>query len=179
MPTYRELLQERDELLRRVAEQEKRIAFLEKALEELQRKGKRQRLAKAAEPSYETLVENVRGSSVVYPDETGWRIGGRSWWLWAFVTAGQTVYRIARGRGLCGGLGGAGGELFGPDRLGRLGSLPSVCPSHAPDLPGPPAAPLPGNAGDSPGLGRGIPAPGAEPPADGLGSPGPSRRRAD
>src|SRR5436309_15168653 len=41
MPTYKELLQERDELLRRVtaqetriAEQEKRIAFLEKALEE-------------------------------------------------------------------------------------------------------------------------------------------------
>jgi len=42
MPTYKKLLQERDELLRRVAEQEKRIAFLEKALEELQRKGKRQ-----------------------------------------------------------------------------------------------------------------------------------------
>lgn len=57
------------------------------------------RLAQAAEPSYEKLVENVRGSDVVYPDETGWRIGGRSSWLWTFVTAGQTVYRIARGRG--------------------------------------------------------------------------------
>src|SRR4051794_36256117 len=42
MPTYEELLQERDELLRRVGEQEKRIAFLEKALEDLRRKGKRQ-----------------------------------------------------------------------------------------------------------------------------------------
>ena len=40
------------------------------------------RLAKAAEPSYEKLVENVRGSRVVYPDETGWRIGGQSSWLW-------------------------------------------------------------------------------------------------
>jgi transposase len=57
------------------------------------------RLAKASEPSYEKLVENVRGSRVVYPDETGWRIGGQSSWLWAFVTSGQTVYRIARGRG--------------------------------------------------------------------------------
>lgn len=57
------------------------------------------RLAKAAEPSYEKLVENVRGSKVVYPDETGWRIGGQSSWLWTFVTSGQTVYRIARGRG--------------------------------------------------------------------------------
>lgn len=58
-----------------------------------------QRLAKAAEPSYEKLVDNVRRSQVVYPDETGWRIGGQSSWLWTFVTSGQTVYRIARGRG--------------------------------------------------------------------------------
>lgn len=57
------------------------------------------RLAKAAEPSYEKLLENVRESGVVYPDETGWRIGGRKSWLWTFVTAEQTVYRIARGRG--------------------------------------------------------------------------------
>src|SRR6187549_234342 len=42
MPTYEELLQQRDELLRRVAEQEKRISHLEKLIEKLQRKGKRQ-----------------------------------------------------------------------------------------------------------------------------------------
>lgn len=58
-----------------------------------------QRLAKAAEPSYDKLVANVQRSQVVYPDETGWRIGGQSSWLWAFVTSGQTVYRIAQGRG--------------------------------------------------------------------------------
>jgi transposase len=58
-----------------------------------------ERLAKAAEPSYKKLVDNVRRSHVVYPDETGWRIGGQSSWLWTFVTPGQTVYRIARGRG--------------------------------------------------------------------------------
>lgn len=58
-----------------------------------------ERLAKAAEPSYEKLVDNVRRAKVVYPDETGWRIGGQSSWLWTFVTTGQTVYRIARGRG--------------------------------------------------------------------------------
>jgi transposase len=272
MPTYDELLQERDELLRRVAEQEKRIAFLEKALEELHRKGKRQaapfskgepkadpkppgrkagaqygahasrpvprrvdekvvvqcplfceacqgkvrlegkesqyqidfppirplttefvihygrcqscgrraqdrhprqissalgvggvqlgpgviswtaylnktgglsygkiavllkemmglevarstlcrsvaRLAKAAEPSYEKLVKNVRGSSVVYPDETGWRIGGRPSWLWAFVTSGQTVYRIAQGRGYA-----EASSVLGEDYSGLIGS---------------------------------------------------------
>jgi transposase len=75
------------------------------------------RLAKAAEPSYEKLVENVRGSNVVYPDETGWRIGGQTSWLWAFVTAGQTVYRIARGRGYK-----DASHVLGEDYSGLIGS---------------------------------------------------------
>jgi transposase len=41
------------------------------------------RLAKKARPTYEGLVAAIRGSPVVYPDETGWRVGGRSAWLWA------------------------------------------------------------------------------------------------
>jgi transposase len=75
------------------------------------------RLAKAAEPSYEKLVENVRGSKVVYPDETGWRIGGQSSWLWTFVTSGQTVYRIARGRGYA-----DASHVLGEDYSGLIGS---------------------------------------------------------
>jgi len=75
------------------------------------------RLAKAAEPSYEKLLENVRGSKVVYPDETGWRIGGQSSWLWTFVTAGQTVYRIARGRGYK-----DAAHVLGEDYSGLIGS---------------------------------------------------------
>jgi transposase len=75
------------------------------------------RLAKAAEPSYEKLAENVRGSNVVYPDETGWRIGGQTSWLWAFVTAGQTVYRIARGRGYK-----DASHVLGEDYAGLIGS---------------------------------------------------------
>lgn len=57
------------------------------------------RLARKAEPSYERLVESVRGSPVVYPDETGWRIGGWGAWLWAVATPATTVYAIERGRG--------------------------------------------------------------------------------
>ena len=75
------------------------------------------RLAQAAEPSYEKLVENIRGSRVVYPDETGWRIGGQSSWLWAFVTAGQTVYRIAKGRGYK-----EASHVLGEDYSGLIGS---------------------------------------------------------
>src|SRR4051812_1422356 len=80
---------------------------------------------------------------------------------------------------LCASLRSAGGGLFGPARFGRLGALSSVRASHAPDLPGPPAAPLPGNARGGHGVSRGIPAPGTEPSAGGLGGEGPSRRRAD
>jgi transposase len=36
---------------------------------------------------------------VVAPDETGWRVGGRRAWLWAFAGRQVTVYRIAAGRG--------------------------------------------------------------------------------
>jgi transposase len=45
------------------------------------------------------LVEGVRSSAAVAPDETGWRIGGRKAWLWAFAGEHVTVYLIAQGRG--------------------------------------------------------------------------------
>ncbi len=57
------------------------------------------RLARRAAPTYERLKEVLAESPVVYPDETGWRIGGRSAWLWIFTNQRQTVYRIAPGRG--------------------------------------------------------------------------------
>lgn len=57
------------------------------------------RQARALEPTYRALIEGVRASSVVAPDETGWRVEGSKAWLWAFVGDGVTVYRIAAGRG--------------------------------------------------------------------------------
>ena len=52
------------------------------------------RLAKRGEPSYEILKAQLRASSVVYPDETGWKTGGRNAWLQG-VTDGTatTVYQ--------------------------------------------------------------------------------------
>lgn len=58
-----------------------------------------QRLSDKAMPTYEGLVEEIRGSPVVYPDETGWRIGGVRAWLWAVTNMAVTVYAILRGRG--------------------------------------------------------------------------------
>ena len=52
------------------------------------------RLGACAAPTYHALVRAVRRSSVVAPDETGWKVGGRLWWLWVFVTPTVTVYAI-------------------------------------------------------------------------------------
>ena len=57
------------------------------------------RAARDARPAYEALREQVRNAPVVTADETGWRVGGRSHWLWAAVTPTTTVYAICAGRG--------------------------------------------------------------------------------
>jgi len=53
-----------------------------------------ERLAAKAEPVYEELVEAIRRSTAVYADETGWRIGVLSTWLWVFTSQTITVYTI-------------------------------------------------------------------------------------
>lgn len=57
------------------------------------------RLGRKAEPTYAKLVEQIRGSPSVTPDETGWKVGGRLWWMWAFSSPEVTVYAIQPGRG--------------------------------------------------------------------------------
>jgi transposase len=57
------------------------------------------RQARALEATYEALIEGVRASRAVAPDETGWRINGQKAWLWAFAGDQVTVYLIASGRG--------------------------------------------------------------------------------
>ena len=50
------------------------------------------RQARRLEPTYDALIEGVRSSRAVAPDETGWRIGGQKAWLWAFAGENVTVY---------------------------------------------------------------------------------------
>ena len=57
------------------------------------------RAARDARPAYEALREQVRHSPVVTADETGWRVGALSHWLWAAVTPTTTVYAICAGCG--------------------------------------------------------------------------------
>lgn len=58
-----------------------------------------QRISSRLQPAYLQIRAEVRSSAVVYPDETGWRVGGRKAWLWVFVGDRAVLYVVARYRG--------------------------------------------------------------------------------
>jgi hypothetical protein len=58
-----------------------------------------QRLARRAESSFELLKSQLRLEHVVHADETGWRIGDLSDWLWVFSSQRITIYQVGGGRG--------------------------------------------------------------------------------
>lgn len=57
------------------------------------------RAGRKSEPTYRGLIQQLNRSPQLTPDETGWKVAGRLWWLWAFVTADLTVYSIPPGCG--------------------------------------------------------------------------------
>jgi len=57
------------------------------------------RMADKSFATYEALKAELAAQAVISPDETGWRVGGRSAWLWAFAATTLTVYAICEGRG--------------------------------------------------------------------------------
>lgn len=57
------------------------------------------RLAGKTEPTYQGLLASARKSNVNWVDETGWRVGGHSQWLWVAESDLVTVYCILPGRG--------------------------------------------------------------------------------
>jgi len=74
-----------------------------------------QRAARQAQPTYEALCAHVRGSPVVTSDETGWKVGGHPYWLWAFATPDTTTYAIEDGRGFA-----QAARMLGADYAGVL-----------------------------------------------------------
>lgn len=73
------------------------------------------RAARRGRSAYEQLIESVRKSDGVVPDETGWKVGGRLHWLWDFVTDRVTVYVIRASRGFD-----VLSEVLGADYAGRM-----------------------------------------------------------
>lgn len=57
------------------------------------------RLADVLSPWYDQIKHEALGSAVLHADETGWRVDGRTHWLWCFCTASATFYMIDRSRG--------------------------------------------------------------------------------
>lgn len=100
------------------------------------------RLGRKSEATYRQLIEAIRGSPVVYPDETGWRVGGEKAWLWAVTTLTATVYLIERGRGFPEASKTPGRGVCGSHRSGRLGTVSTLHEGSATDVSGASAAPV-------------------------------------
>jgi transposase len=48
---------------------------------------------------YEEIQQQALNSAVLHGDETGWRVNGKTFWLWCFTTQNLTYYMIDRSRG--------------------------------------------------------------------------------
>jgi len=57
------------------------------------------RLQDALFPWYEQIRQEALASAVLHGDETSWRVGGKTYWLWTFATNDLTFYMIDRSRG--------------------------------------------------------------------------------
>jgi transposase len=58
-----------------------------------------QRIARWLQVEESVVLAAIRASPYVHVDETGWKIAGKSHWLWDFVTARVALYKIRRSRG--------------------------------------------------------------------------------
>jgi transposase len=50
------------------------------------------RLANIMTPVADEILEDVKGGTVIFADETGWRVKGVLWWLWAFANKRTAYY---------------------------------------------------------------------------------------
>jgi hypothetical protein len=57
-----------------------------------------QKLATTLKPWHEEIGEMIKKSGVLHADETGWRVNGKTFWLWAFTTKNGTYYVINKSR---------------------------------------------------------------------------------
>jgi len=48
---------------------------------------------------YEEIQQEALKSAVLHADETGWRVNGKTFWLWCFTRQDATYYMIDRSRG--------------------------------------------------------------------------------
>jgi hypothetical protein len=51
-------------------------------------------------PTYWEMVKSLRDSAYIYIDETSFKVDGKQWWLWVFVTKDATVFALRKSRGV-------------------------------------------------------------------------------
>jgi hypothetical protein len=57
------------------------------------------RIARWLDSKYRDLIRQMRASPYVHADETGWRMDGRNFWLWAFTDPTFTLFHLDESRG--------------------------------------------------------------------------------
>ena len=57
------------------------------------------RLAEILNPWYQQLQQEGLNSAVLHADESGWRVNGKTHWLWCFATTDLSYFMIDRSRG--------------------------------------------------------------------------------
>lgn len=56
------------------------------------------RVANILTPVGDEILKDVRAGTKIWADETGWRVRGATWWLWAFANETAAYYYAAQGR---------------------------------------------------------------------------------
>ncbi|MEQ1665701.1 MAG: IS66 family transposase [Bdellovibrionales bacterium] len=57
------------------------------------------RLANMMTPVYDEILNDVKGGTLIFADETGWRVKGVLWWLWIFANKRSAYYWPDKQRG--------------------------------------------------------------------------------
>lgn len=57
------------------------------------------RLAEILYSWYEQICEEINETCTLHADETGWRVNGKTHWLWCFTSKQSTVFWVDRSRG--------------------------------------------------------------------------------
>jgi transposase len=57
------------------------------------------RVSRIFDEVYKEILEDVQRASILFADETGWRVKGKLWWLWVFGTSRSAYFSIDKSRG--------------------------------------------------------------------------------
>lgn len=57
------------------------------------------RISRIMKDVYEEILSDINIGATLFADETGWRVRGRSWWLWVFGTQDSAYFTVDKSRG--------------------------------------------------------------------------------